>query len=116
WGPAQVWPYRSPRQQSEHLPCWPIGHELLQELKAEARHPYNACLLDFLLKHPRLIPEEWRSVCMFFFGTIYSDWNYIKNVPHVLYLYWRNGSWHWGARSLDQRWDSPRYLAAVSSK
>lgn len=33
----------------------------------------NACLLDFWLKNPRLIPKELQGVCSIFPGTIYID-------------------------------------------
>ena len=33
----------------------------------------NADVLDFLLAHPKLIPEEWAGKCVLFMGTIYND-------------------------------------------
>jgi len=33
----------------------------------------NADVLDYLLAHPKLIPEEWAGKCVLFMGTIYND-------------------------------------------
>jgi hypothetical protein len=47
------------------------GHNLYEELKTLP--VFNANLLDFSLKHPELIPEDWKGKAIFFWGTIYSD-------------------------------------------
>jgi len=31
----------------------------------------NANVLDYLLAHPELIPEDWKNKYVFFWGTIY---------------------------------------------
>lgn len=66
-----------------------IGHDLRQELESES--VLNACVLDFLLKNPHLIPEEWKGKSIFFWGTIYR--NAIGNL-YVPYLYWNGGKWY----------------------
>jgi hypothetical protein len=33
----------------------------------------NANVLDYLLKHPYLIPKEWRGKWVYFWGTVYLD-------------------------------------------
>ena len=32
----------------------------------------NACILDFLLKHPRLFPDSWKGHKIIFWGTIFK--------------------------------------------
>jgi len=34
----------------------------------------NGNVLDYLLAHPELIPEEWKRNCVLFMGTIYKDY------------------------------------------
>lgn len=53
----------------------------------------SAAILDYLLKHTKLIPEEWKGKYVFFWGTIYrnSDGNL-----YVRYLYWNDSRWNWG--------------------
>lgn len=47
------------------------GNDLRKEL---ANYPVlNANVLDYLLDHPKLIPEEWKGKVIFFWGTIYRD-------------------------------------------
>jgi hypothetical protein len=69
WDPRKVKLYFSPGQCNgwRHL----TGNEVHEELEGEPVS--NANLLDYLLAHPHLIPENWRSkgrIC--FWGTIYS--------------------------------------------
>ncbi len=45
------------------------GHDLLEIVMP--LKPYNANYLDFYLANPHLIPKEWRSKYVFFWGTIY---------------------------------------------
>ncbi len=47
------------------------GYNLHKELKNQL--VLNANVLDFLLEHPELIPEEWRGKTVCFWGTIYSQ-------------------------------------------
>lgn len=52
------------------------GRELRE--KMSDKPVVNANVLDFLLKHPELIPDDWKARCIFFWGTIYRDtlgWN-----------------------------------------
>lgn len=50
---------------------WIEGNKLRKEL---ANKPVlNANVLDYLLAHPHLIPEEWKGKAVFFWGTIYCD-------------------------------------------
>ncbi|MEI7620668.1 MAG: hypothetical protein WCJ57_03830 [Candidatus Falkowbacteria bacterium] len=66
------------------------GNELRKELKGQK--VLNANVLDYLLAHPDLIPEEWKNKNVFFWGTIYRN-----SLGHlcVRYLDWDGSSWHW---------------------
>ncbi len=63
------------------------GHNLRKELKD--KRVANACLLDFLLAHPELIPSSWKGNVIYFWGTIYSNG---RGGPGVRTLYWSKGS------------------------
>ncbi len=87
----------SPNQQDDKVI---EGNKLRKELASEP--VLNANVLDYLLAHPELIPEEWKKdECgnnryIFFWGTIYhSD----DGDLFVRCLSWYGGAWKW-------RWDS----------
>jgi len=86
------------------------GHDLRKELEKEP--VLNACVLDYLLAHPHLIPEEWKGQAVFFWGTIYRG---AGGGLYVRYLCWDDGRWYWDCLWLENDWcsDSP---AAVSRK
>ena len=71
----------------------------------------NANILDYLLAHPELIPEEWKGKYIFFWGTIYrlSDGRLC-----VRYLIWNGSEWDWSYDWLDDDFnsDSPAALAS----
>ncbi|MDP3645911.1 MAG: hypothetical protein Q8R25_02390 [bacterium] len=76
------------------------GNKLRNALKGQP--VFNANLLDYLLKNPHLIPEEWKDKYIFFWGTIYrGSGGYL----YVRYLYWYGGRWYWSNRWLDDDWD-----------
>ena len=91
------------------------GNKLREELKE--KKVLNANVLDYLLKNPQLIPEEWKkdengnTRYIFFWGTIYRD--SIGNLC-VRYLCWRGGEWFWGNNWLshDFRSDNPSAVLA----
>ena len=71
------------------------GNEIREELAGKP--VLNANVLDFLLKYPDLIPDEWKAwgpgcLSIFFWGTIYSG---SRGYPIVRCLYfdnaWRDG-------------------------
>jgi len=66
------------------------GDKLRQELVGKP--VLNACVLDYLLANPHLIPEEWKGKCVFFWGTIYRS---SGGNLYVRYLYWSGGGWDW---------------------
>ena len=72
------------------------GTKLREELKDKP--VLNANVLDYLLEHQELIPDDWKkdekgnSRYIFFWGTIYRD---SDGDPSVRCLYWRGVVWHW---------------------
>ena len=87
-----------------------LGHDLRKELEKEP--VLNACVLDYLLAHPHLIPEEWKGQAVFFWGTVYR---YCDGSLCVRYLYWHGDGWDWHYYWLAYDWDSDN-PAAVSRK
>ena len=51
----------------------------------------NGNVLDYLLHHRSLIPKEWRSNVIFFWGTIYR----CQYDLDVRYLAWGINEWYW---------------------
>ena len=88
WDPEKVKFYLSENQLDGKVI---EGNKLHKEL-AKMRLA-NACLLDYLLAHPELIPDEWKGKLIFFWGTIYRNSN--GNLC-VRYLYWNGDRWEWG--------------------
>ena len=86
------------------------GHELRKELEGKPVLPAN--VLDFLLAHPELIPEEWKGKYIYFWGTIYRD---SSDSLYVFCLYWDGRSWNWSYNWLDNDWNSDRPVALAAS-
>lgn len=107
WNPKKIRLYLSDRQRGN---SYITGNELRKELKS--KKVLNACVLDWLLAHPEFIPEEWKGMFVYFWGTIYrhSD-GYLL----VRYLYWDGDKWDWCNCRLDNGWGS-RDSAAVLKK
>lgn len=89
WDPAKVALFLSESLKSNSVI---EGHELRKELKG--KRAANACLLNYLLANPHLIPEEWKGKYVFFWGSIYRDRD---DALCVFYLEW-GGAWGWGVR------------------
>lgn len=77
------------------------GEKMLKELKG--KKVLNANVLDFLLKNPHLIPDEWKHVAIFFWGTIYIN---SHDIPFVRFLRWYNTEWRWGRGSFRLQFDA----------
>lgn len=59
----------------------------------EGKPVLNANVLDYLVHHPNLIPDDWKGKAVFFWGTIYRG--AAKN-QCVRYLRWSGGrGWYW---------------------
>lgn len=105
WDASKVSLYLSEKQKSGLIK----GNELRKEL---ANKPVlNANVLDYLLAHPELIPEEWKGKYIFFWGTIYlgSD-----GFLRVRCLSWGDDRWYWVGHWLEDGWDDD-YPTAVSA-
>ena len=96
WDVSQVVLYLSKGQQ---FGKWIDGNKLRNELKGKP--VYNANVLDYLLANPDLIPEEWKSKHVFFWGTVYC---YSDGFLCVRYLYWYGDRWYWSYYWLDYDW------------
>jgi hypothetical protein len=103
--PAKFFLYLSKKQEEGRI----VGDDLRKEL---ANRSLNANVLDYLLAHSWLIPEEWKGKYIFFWGTIYRD---SDSRLYVRYLCWYGGSeWSWGHKwlFLDFNSDDPAILAS----
>lgn len=85
------------------------GHDLRKEL--DGKSVLNANVLDDLLAHQELIPEEWKGKYVFFWGTIYRD---SDSRLCVRYLNWDGSRWYWYYRWLEDDFNSD-YPAALAS-
>ena len=105
FNPEKIFLYPSEKQKEGSIG----GHDLRKEL---ADKPVmNANVLDYLLAHPELIPEEWKGKCIFFWGTIYRD---SDDLLCVRCLQWKGCKWWWSYRLLDFNFFSD-YPAALAS-
>ena len=110
--PAKIKLYFSPTQQGGKRIK---GNKLRKDLANQP--PLNANVLDFLIKNPHLIPEEWKRDAsgntryIFFWGTIYR---HSDGILCVRCLYWDGRSWHWSNGWLHGYWggDFPAALLA----
>lgn len=114
WDPAKVKFHLSPNQLGGK---YIEGTKLQKELANEPVLPAN--VLDFLLKNPFLIPEEWKKDAngntryIFFWGTIYRG---SSGRPYVRFLCFDDGWWRWSCLWLGSGWDvsDPAALRASS--
>ena len=93
---AKVTLYLSNKQQNGG---YISGNDLRKELRR--KRTLNANVLDYLLKNPHLIPEEWKGKYIFFWGTIYR---YSDGGLCVRYLCFHGGGWRWLYGWLDVWW------------
>lgn len=110
--PFPVKLYLSPKQKIGTIE----GNDLRAELKDKP--VLNANVLDYLLDHPRLIPEEWKkdekgnTRYIPFWGTIYRD---AYGRLCVRFLYFRGGRWQAGYRWLGGGFDDRLWAALRAS-
>lgn len=96
WDPSKLSLYLSKKQQGGCIE----GNKLRKEL--EGKPVMNANVLDYLLANPTLIPEEWKGKAIYFWGTIYRDYD---GYLYVRYLCWCDVRWDWSCPWLDGAWD-----------
>jgi len=93
------------------------GNKLRKELAKEPT--LNACLLDYLLDRPHLIPEEWKkdqngnTRYIYFWKTIYR---YSDGDLCVRCLCFDGGRWSWGCDFLDNDFHSSDPALVRASK
>lgn len=85
WDPTKVALHLADGQQNGI-----VGTELRKLL--EGQPVMNANLLDYLLKNPQLIPEDWKGKAAFFWGTVYR---FDGGRLCVRYLLWNGSVWFW---------------------
>ncbi|MBU1029221.1 hypothetical protein KKE28_03400 [Patescibacteria group bacterium] len=107
WDPTQVQLYLSEMQKNGRFIR---GHGLREELKHQPI--LNANVLDHLLAHPYLIPQEWQSKNVFFWGTVYRD---RLGDLYVRYLDWLGYWWDWRYEWLDNGSDDASPAAVLAS-
>jgi hypothetical protein len=98
WDPTKVSLYLSKKQEEDK---YVVGSDLYKELVNKPT--LNANVLDYLLAHPHLIPEDWKGKAMFFWGTIYR---YSRDGLCVRSLYWDGDGWCWTYYWLDSNFGS----------
>jgi hypothetical protein len=86
------------------------GNKLREKLRD--KNVLNAVVLDYLLKNKDLIPEEWKSKAVFFWGTIYR---YSNGDLCVRYLVWFGSEWHWNYDWLGSDWSGHNPAASRKS-
>jgi hypothetical protein len=96
WSPDGVKLYLSEVQKESSQE----GNKLRKELTGKP--VLNVNTLDYLLKYPELIPEEWEGKAIFFWGTIYRD---SGGGLIVRYLSWSGSVWNCGYDWLDSDFD-----------
>ena len=105
FNPEKISLYLSKKQKKGSIK----GNDLRKELANQPN--LNANVLDYLLAHPELIPEEWKGKYIFFWGTIYRN---SGGSLVVRYLYWDGSKcfwyYHWLASGFDS--DNPAALAS----
>ena len=97
WDQSKVSLYLSKQQKGDQ---YIGGDNLRKELKG--KKVLNANVLDYLLKHQYLIPEEWKGKAIFFWGTIYRR---AGGGLNVRYLNWDGAGWRWYCGWLGSVWD-----------
>jgi hypothetical protein len=85
------------------------GNDLRKELVD--RPILNVNVLDYLLAHPKLIPESWKGIKVFFWGTIYRNDN---GDLYVRYLYWGGFRWDWVYSWLGNNFDASDSVALAA--
>lgn len=71
-----------------------IGYQVRDALTGKP--VLNACVLEFLLKNPHMIPESWKqdedgnTIYIFFWGTIYRN---SRGRLYIRCLCWRGDAW-----------------------
>jgi len=63
----------------------PFGDEVQQDLRHRCLRVPNANIVDYLIAHPELVPEEWGADRVMFWGTVYRNPEgrlYVRYITH----------------------------------
>ena len=94
------------------------GNKLRKELVKNKVPVLNACVLDYLIAHPEIIPEDWKedekgnTRYIYFWGTVYR---FTIGRLCVRYLFWDGSVWCWDGRYLDGNWYVQNPAAILAS-
>jgi hypothetical protein len=105
FNPTKVFFYPSNRQVTGSIE----GHKLRQKLTDKS--VLNANVLDYLLDHPELIPEDWKNKRIYFWGTIYRD---SDGDLYVRQLDWDGSKWSWHFKWLNNIFSIGSFAAIAS--
>jgi len=99
--PDKVFLYRPNKKMHDVFSLWE---------KTKGRPVLNANVLDYLLSHQEIIPEDWKKKRIFFFGTIYGGPN---REYFVRAIYWNRTEpgWRWELCWYGHRLSPDDYLA-----
>lgn len=75
------------------------GQKMLDKVKDTG---LNACVADYLLSHPDLIPETWKTKHVVFPGTIFKD---AAGNRCLKFIYFWEGEWHGKFLYLEESYD-----------
>lgn len=106
WNPDEIELYLDPAQKGGYIE----GNDLRKKLDGVT--VLNACVLDYLLKHQELIPEEWKEKYVYFWGTIFR---HAGGRLFVEYLDWNGGGWSWLCSWLGHDWSDFSPVASLMS-
>ncbi len=88
------------------------GNELRKVIESlKGKKVLNANVLDYLLVHQELIPDNWKDKAVYFWGTIYRD---SGGEFCVRCLYRRDYRWRSGSRCLYENFHSSNPAALAS--
>jgi len=107
WDPTKVSSFLSKSQKGDK---YIVGTKLRKEMSKKPA--LNSNVLDYLLKNPHLIPEEYKGKRVFFWGTIYRD---SFDSLYVRYLCWDDSAWRWSDYWLGDDFDSGDPAAVSAS-
>jgi len=105
WSRRKVGLYCSEKQKGDGIKASHLRNELSHA------SVLNASVLDYLLAHPELIPEEWKGKNICFWGTILRD-PHNKLIVRHLFFWKERGTWEFCNGGLDIRHDE-KYPAAI---
>jgi len=110
WNLDEITIHQSLTNQQDHLQ-YIKGGDFLREL---ANEPIcNANVLDYLLAHPELIPDDWKGKNVYFWGTIYLGSDHRLSVRC---LEWNVDKWGWKSRRFENDFCAFDYAAVFCKK